>query len=234
MYGIIPARLNSTRLPEKALFDLNNKTLIQRVYENIKKNKKLEKLFVATNDKKIKDNVLSFGGNVIDTKKNHLNGTERCFEASNKVNIKDEDIILNIQCDEPTIDCEAIDLIYNNFKDNSKFNIVTLVSSNLKPNDLNDRSIVKTQLNENNFALEFSRKYKENLKYKHIGIYAYKKHTLNKLINLKPTVNEKIQKLEQLRWLENDFKIKCVITNKNYISINTKEDIKIYKENYIL
>ena len=100
MYGIIPARLNSTRLPEKALFDLNNKTLIQRVYENIKKNKKLEKLFVATNDKKIKDNVLSFGGNIIDTEKNHLNGTERCFEASNKVNIKDEDIILNIQCDD--------------------------------------------------------------------------------------------------------------------------------------
>ena len=83
IYGIIPARLNSTRLPEKALINLDNKTLIQRVYENVIKNTILENLFVATNNKKIKDSVKSFGGNVIDTQGIHLNGTERCFEASN-------------------------------------------------------------------------------------------------------------------------------------------------------
>ena len=234
MYGIIPARLNSTRLPEKALIVLKNKTLIQRVYENVIKNTILENLFVATNNKKIKDTVKSFGGNVIDTQGIHLNGTERCFEASNKINTENEDIILNIQCDEPTIDNEAINLIYDAFKHNSELKIVTLVSSNLLSNEINDPSIVKTQLDKNNFAIEFCRESKKKNNYKHIGIYGFKKKTLEKLINLKPTSNEKKQKLEQLRWIENGFKIKCVISNKNYISINTKEDVKIYNENYIL
>ena len=186
MYGIIPARLNSTRLPKKALIVLKNKTLIQRVYENVIKNTILENLFVATNNKKIKDTVKSFGGNVIDTQDIHLNGTERCFEASNKINTENEDIILNIQCDEPTIDNEAINLIYDAFKHNSELKIVTLVSSNLLSNEINDPSIVKTQLDKNNFAIEFSRVCKKKNNYKHIGIYGFKKKTLEKLINLKP------------------------------------------------
>ena len=107
IFGIIPARLNSTRLPRKALINIKNKTLIQRVYENIKKNSKLEDVFVATNDTEIQENIMSFGGHFIITTKNHLNGTERCNEAINKLKatIHNDDIILNVQCDEQGILC---------------------------------------------------------------------------------------------------------------------------------
>ena len=233
IFGIIPARLNSTRLPRKALIKINKKTLIQRVYENITKITRLEAVFVATNDTEIKNEVHKFSGNVITTKKNHSNGTERCYEAVKKLKIQDDDIVLNIQCDEPMIDTEAIDLIYSAFKDDPKLNIVTLASSRITEDELHNQSVVKVILDKNNFANKFCRKYVE-IALKHIGIYAYKKKTLEKIVELMPTEMEKNEKLEQLRWVENNYKIKCVITNKNYISINTKEDLNIYKENYIL
>ena len=131
------------------------------------------------------------------------------------------------------IDTEAIDLIYSAFKDDPKLNIVSLASSRITEDELHNQSVVKVILDENNFANKFCRKYVETA-LKHIGIYAYKKKTLEKIVELMPTEMEKNEKLEQLRWVENNYKIKCVITNKNYISINTKEDLNIYKENYIL
>ena len=120
-----------------------------------------------------------------------MNGTERCFEASNKINTENEDIILNIQCDEPTIDNEAINLIYDAFKHNSELKIVTLVSSNLLSNEINDPSIVKTQLDKNNFAIEFCRESKKKITINTSVFTVLKKKTLEKLINLKPTSNEK-------------------------------------------
>ena len=233
IFGIIPARLNSTRLPRKALIKINEKTLIQRVYENITKIKRLESVFIATNDKEIKNEVHKFGGNVITTTKNHSNGTERCREAISKLKIQNEDIVLNIQCDEPMMDKEAIDLIYNAFKDDPKLNIVTLASSKITEDELHNQSVVKVVLDNYNFATKFCRQYVEK-SLKHIGVYAYKKKILEEVVELTPTKMEKNEKLEQLRWLENNYKIKCVTTKKNYLSINTKEDLNIYKDNFIL
>tara|TARA_B100000579_G_scaffold407514_1_gene394842 strand:+ start:55 stop:765 length:711 start_codon:yes stop_codon:yes gene_type:complete len=234
IFGIIPARLNSTRLPKKALIKIKDKTLIQRVYENIKYSDKIKHLVIATNDKEIEKNVKSFGGDVVYTKENHTNGTERCREAVKKLKIQDDDIVLNIQCDEPMMDKEAIDLIYSAFKDNPKLNIVTLASSKITEDELHNQSVVKVVLDENFFATKFCRKIKNTNALKHIGIYAYKKKVLVELAKLKPTRLEKIEKLEQLRWTGNNYQIKCVVTKKNYISINTKEDLNTYKKNYIL
>ena len=233
IFGIIPARLNSTRLPKKALIKIKDKTLIQRVYENIKSSDKIKHLVIATNDKEIEKNVKSFGGDVVYTKENHTNGTERCLEAVKKIKIQDDDIVLNIQCDEPMMDKEAIDLIYNTFKDNPKLNIVTLASSKITEDELHNQSVVKVVLDNDKFATKFCRQHVEK-SLKHIGVYAYKKKTLEKIVELTPTEMEKKEKLEQLRWLENNYQIKCVVTKKNYISINTKEDLNIYKKNYIL
>ena len=235
--GIIPARLDSTRLPRKALININNKTLIQRVYENTRKANILENIFVATNDLEIQKNIKSFGGQFIVTKKSHLNGTERCNEAINnlKMHVFENDVIVNIQCDEPMIEKGVLESIYNTFIQNPKLEIVSVASTYINNNEMSDQSVVKVHLNSAHFATKFCRIAKKNSgMLKHIGIYAYRKETLQKLANLKPTSLEKAEKLEQLRWLENKYHIKCIVTPKKYFSINTKQDLNNYKENYIL
>ena len=223
--GIIPARLESTRLPDKPLLKIAGKTMIQRVYESAKKCKELDELIVATPNKEIFDHVNQFG-NVIITSNNPLNGTERVYEAYSKIG-KKYDYIINIQGDEPFIKSEQITDLIKICKEPNQ--ICTLIIEENYSKRLENNSIMKVVKTNNNEALYFSRalipfgeKYKY---YRHICIYGYKSSILKKIVDLQPSALEKSESLEQLRWLENDFKIKLNLTKYDSFSIDTKKDL---------
>ena len=231
--GIIPARMESSRLPGKPLIDIGNKSMIRRVYESVVDSKLFDKILVATPNKEIFDHVNDFG-EVIMTSNNPINGTERVHEAYQKVN-EDYDFIVNIQGDEPFIKKEQLsDIISICNKSNQ---ICTLIKKEKYSEALERKSIMKVVINKNNEAIYFSRSLipHQNIKknsFKHICIYAYDPLTLKTLISLPPSSLEISESLEQLRWLENGFKIKVEITNSDSFSIDTKEDL-ILAENYI-
>lgn len=238
--GIIPARFASTRFPGKPLIDIHGKTMIQRVYQQVKLSKSLSEVVVATDDKRIFDHVHSFGGNVLMTASHHVNGTERCCEVIDmleKLNTN-YDIAINIQGDEPFIDPEQIDKVASCFLNNSSADIATLIKKLDKEADLLNPSIIKVVKDINNKALYFSRSpipfYRDGdwakalLKhtyYKHIGIYAYRTEILKKITVLNPSSLELSESLEQLRWLQNGFSIFTELTNHESRSIDTPQDL---------
>ncbi len=239
--GIIPARFGSTRFPGKPLIDISGKTMIQRVYEQAKKATSLTAVYVATEDERIERHVLGFGGKVIMTSPHAKTGTDRCLEAYEKqlnFDIAIDNIIINIQGDEPFIDPLQIDLICNCFNDD-KTEIATLTKKISTIEELQNPNVVKLVKSKNGEALYFSRqaipfirdfeqnKWIENSDFfKHIGIYAYKASVLKKISLLPISILEKAESLEQLRWLENGFAIKVAETTLESISIDTPEDIK--------
>ena len=231
--GIIPARMESSRLPGKPLINIGNKSMIRRVYESVVDSKLFDKILVATPNKEIFDHVNDFG-EVIMTSNNPINGTERVHEAYQKVN-EDYDFIVNIQGDEPFIKKDQLsDIISICNKSNQ---ICTLIKKEKYSEAIERKSIMKVVINKNNEAMYFSRSLipHQNIKkhyFKHICIYAYDPLTLKTLISLPPSSLEISESLEQLRWLENGFKIKVEITNSDSFSIDTKEDL-ILAENYI-
>ena len=234
--GIIPSRYASTRFPGKPLAVIDGKSMIQRVYEQASKSALLSKVIVATDDSRIFEHVQDFGGNVAMTSKNHTNGTLRCWEVVEQSD-GNYDIIVNIQGDEPFIDPEQIDQVAGLFK-NNEVEIGTLVKKIKSEEELFNPNVVKAVFDQQKKALFFSRQTipflrgipqeewitKHNF-YKHIGIYAYRFDVLEKIVKLKPTELEKAESLEQLRWLENGFKINVQITEKEAISIDTPEDL---------
>ena len=235
--GIIPARYASTRFPGKPLINIGGKTMIQRVYEQSEKSKSLKKVIVATDDERIFEHVRSFGGNVIMTSDLHKSGTERCAEVVK--NIDDVfDVIINIQGDEPFINPIQIDLLCGCFND-PETEIATLIKKIDIAEDLFNPNRPKVDVDENGFAKMFSRKpipvinnvdeklwLNERVFYKHIGIYGYKASVLQKICLLSEYPLEIKEKLEQLRWLENDYKIKTAITEHEAIAIDTPEDLE--------
>ena len=225
--AIIPARYDSTRLKGKPLIQINNKPLIQVTYEAASQSMLFDSIFVATDSEKIRKVVANFSGEAILTTNNCQNGTERCAELVKQLNISDEDIIINIQCDEPFIQGIHLKKIINLFRKNIQ--IATLISS-IKKDEIDNESIVKVIKHNNNIAIDFSRNkiQLDNTRklYKHIGIYGYRKKTLLKISKLKNTTRELNEQLEQLRWIENDYNISCAFIQDNLISINTKNDIK--------
>ncbi len=237
--GIIPSRYASVRLPGKPLIKIKGKTMIKRVYERV--DKVLNYVLVATDDERIKKEVENFGGNVVMTSTEHQSGTDRCAEAlkifENKEN-KKFDIIINIQGDEPFIHSEQIKSIQKCFQEKDT-QIATLVKKITKKYDIFDENKPKVIFNKNKEAIYFSRfpipffrnenKISEHSFYKHIGMYAYRKDILKKITKLSPSTLEKAESLEQLRWIENNFKIKIEITNLESISIDTKEDLEKLK-----
>ena len=232
--GIIPARYNSTRFPGKPLVDIKGKPMIQRVYEQCKKCSRLSDVYIATDDKRIQDAVNEFGGNVIITSEACKTGTERCFEAINNSNI-DAEVIINIQGDEPGISPDQIDRLCSLF-DNSKVKIGTLAKKITHQIDVNDPNKVKVTFNKNYKALNFSREKIINESsehyYKHIGIYAYRVSTLKKIVALNESKREKIERLEQLRWLDNAFDIYISITDEENIGIDTPDDLKRFLKDF--
>ena len=230
---IIPARLESTRLPEKPLIKIQGISLIHRVYNRIKKCKSKLDIVVATDSYKIAEHVKSFDCEFILTSNKHISGTDRCNEALQSLKEK-YDLVINVQGDEPIINPKIIDDLINKFQlENDEIVSVAKPFNNLDLID--DINIVKVEFNSNMLAKRFYRKSKNKditSAFKHYGIYAFKPIILNEICSLPPTANELNYKLEQLRWLDNNYKIKIIKTNYNSVSIDNKEDIEFLLQNF--
>jgi 3-deoxy-manno-octulosonate cytidylyltransferase (CMP-KDO synthetase) len=218
--GIIPARLNSKRLPKKILADIQGKPMVIRTAEQVSKCKKIDRVIIAIDSHETLQALKGFDYEIIMTSLNHKSGTDRIAEVIN--NIDDADIIINIQADEPFIDPELIDKLVEVHSDSS-IEMSTLISTRIKEKDYEDESIVKAFLDENNFAVDFLRKGSSS--YKHLGIYGFTKKTLLRFVNFDRSNSEKNRSLEQMRALENGIKIKAIITDKDSLSINTLGDL---------
>jgi len=238
--GIIPARYASTRLPGKPLVYIKGKTMIQRVYDNASKAKSLNEIIVATDDDRIYEHVEEFGGKVAMTSTRHNSGTDRCCEVV-KIFGDKYPVVINIQGDEPFIKPQQIDQVSNCFDDKTT-QIATLAKDIDNFNELVNYDVPKVTINTNKEAVYFSRfpiPFFQNLQqkkwlnkhkyYKHIGIYGFRSKTLLELTQLKQSPLEKAESLEQLRWIDNGYKIKIAITRHDTHSIDTPEDLKRIK-----
>jgi 3-deoxy-manno-octulosonate cytidylyltransferase (CMP-KDO synthetase) len=234
--GVIPARYASTRFPGKPLIDIQGKSMLQRVYEQAKKSHKLQDVIIATDDERIFKHAETFGANAYITAANHPSGTDRCFEAMRKTG-KDYKYVINIQGDEPFIDPSQIDLLAELC--NGQTELATLMIPVDSHEILFDSGEVKITFNKDYEALYFSREVIPHVKgvdkklwhkhyqyYRHVGTYAYRSDVLKKITTLVPSELEKAESLEQLRWLENGFKIKLAITNFDSHCIDTPEDVE--------
>jgi 3-deoxy-manno-octulosonate cytidylyltransferase (CMP-KDO synthetase) len=231
--GIIPARYASSRFPGKPLVMIKGKSMIQRVYEQTLKCKALKTVIVATDDKRIFEHVKGFGGIVVMTSSKHKSGTERCAEVALK--LKNISAVINIQGDEPFLKPEQISAVAKMLK-SKNCNIATLAKKISTESEITNSNVVKVVIAKNQEALYFSRsevpynRSKSNVTYfKHIGIYGFKSLVLKQITGLKPSNLEKAEMLEQLRWLENGYKIKVSLTNQETIAIDTPEDLSKIK-----
>ena len=230
VYIIIPARIGSTRLPNKPLIDLNGRSLIQRVYLNASKIS--SNVFVATDSKKIEQNLSEYTSNIIMTSSDHISGTDRIYEAAKKLNIKDDSLIINLQGDEPFLPIDAVSQIIQTYH-SIEPDVITLSCSLDDVNDLNNPNCVKVKTNIDNYALDFFRISNEENLNRHIGIYGYSFKTIKKLINLDPSEREIEYKLEQLRFLDNNFSIYVSYYNRN-ISHGIDTDLDVINARKIL
>lgn len=231
--GVIPARYDSTRFPGKPLVDISGKTMIRRVIDRVRLTKLIDKIIVATDDIRIKDNVEDYNCAVEMTKKDHNSGTERIGEIISKYNA---DIYVNIQGDEPFISPKVIDDTIKLLQNNSKFSVTTTAINFQNIDEWKNPNRVKVVLNNNNEAMYFTRanipyprnKWKTNPPntYNHLGLYCYSKEAIVDFLKLHPAELEKTESLEQLRFLVNGLKIGVHITDEESPSIDTKDDLK--------
>ena len=230
--GIIPSRYASSRFPGKPLADILGKSMIQRVFEQCKKATLLSEVIVATDDARIFNHVLSFGGKVIMTSNSHPSGTDRCNEVIQSLNEK-YDVAINIQGDEPYINPEQIDQVASLFS-SENVSIATLAKKIEDESIITDINSPKAIFDTNGIALNFCRKItdisNEKTYFKHIGIYGYLTKTLAEICELPPSANEIKERLEQLRWLDNKYLIKVGITTHEGVSVDTPEDIEKIKQ----
>lgn len=243
--AIIPARYASTRFPGKPLASLGGKPIIQRVYERVCN--LFDHTCVATDDERIAKAVEGFGGKCVMTSPNHKSGTDRCWEAVNRVGVSDYDVVVNIQGDEPFIHPSQIEELKRCF-DKPSTQIATLVKpfeSDAPLQSLTNPNTPKVVVGAQMQALYFSRSVipflrdtnqeewlKNHTFYKHIGLYAYKTSVLREITSLEQSKLEKAESLEQLRWLENGYRIQVGITNNETIGIDTPEDL-VRAEEYL-
>jgi len=236
--GIIPARYGSTRFPGKPLVDLMGKTMIRRVYEQASKSGSLQKVVVATDDTRILEHVRSFGGEAVMTAGHHPSGTDRCLDALMQ-QPEEYSHVINIQGDEPFIDPGQIDLLACILLED-RTELATLVIPVNDPAPLADHSKVKVVLNTSMEALYFSRTAIPFLKgidpqewhlhhpyFRHVGIYGYRTDILHKITKLPVSPLEQAESLEQLRWLENGFGIRCAVTSHDSFCIDNPEDVEL-------
>jgi 3-deoxy-manno-octulosonate cytidylyltransferase (CMP-KDO synthetase) len=237
LIGLIPARYASTRFPGKPLVDIKGKSMIQRVYEQASKSSSLSSVIVATDDARIEKAVLDFGGKVCMTSPDHPSGTDRCYEVVQKMKLACDGVI-NIQGDEPFIDPAQIDLLSSCF-DDSRTQLATLIKKINRAEVLFNPNSPKVIVDRDQFAIYFSRHpipyqrgadEKEWISrhqfYQHIGIYGYRLDALEQITMLQPSSLEKAESLEQLRWIENGFKIKTAVTDFESLAVDTPEDLQ--------
>ncbi|MBQ6652400.1 MAG: 3-deoxy-manno-octulosonate cytidylyltransferase [Prevotella sp.] len=232
--SIIPARYASTRFPGKPLADLGGKSVIQHVYERV--SQVIENVYVATDDERIFRTVNTFGGKAIMTRSDHRSGTDRICEALEKVRSDENNgelVVINVQGDEPFIRPEQIETLCGLF-DTDETHIATLATHFNSPDDAKSPNSPKIVTDKRGFALYFSRSVipfvREaggNFPYlKHIGIYAYRADVLREIAQLPPSPLEKAESLEQLRWLENGYRIRVGLTSQATIGIDTPADLE--------
>ena len=231
--GIIPARYQSGRLPAKLLADICGKPMIRRTYEGAVKASLLSDLIVAADDQRITDAVQSFGGKAVMTSTTHRSGTERCAEVAAGL---DCDIIVNIQGDEPLIQPEVVDEAAKLLIEDPTPEMATLASKTDSEEELFDRAVVKVVFDARGYALYFSRAVIPHSKtgtlkqgisyYRHIGIYAYRRDFLLRYVNLPRSDLEVAEELEQLRALDNGYRIKVGVVSHYSLNVDTLEHLE--------
>jgi 3-deoxy-manno-octulosonate cytidylyltransferase (CMP-KDO synthetase) len=229
---VIPARYDSVRFPGKVLTDMKGKSMIQRVVERTRGARAAEKILVATDDERVAAAVAAFGGEAVMTRHDHHSGTERLAEVAAKVNAP---IFVNVQGDEPLVEPSAIDLAVETLASDSTVAIATLATPILQPSLLGDPNVVKVVMDFDSDALYFSRapipwlrdtSTAETPRYfKHLGIYVFRRDVLLEFPTLPPGELERIEQLEQLRWLENGYRIRVAITDYDSIAVDVPEDV---------
>ena len=240
--GIIPARYASSRLPAKVLLEVNGKSILQMVYEQCLKANSLSDVVIATDSPEVEAHVKQFGGNVAMTSDKHPSGTDRCAEALKVMGgTVNYDFVINIQGDEPLMDPENINRLSASFKITSEISSVCI---KIKDTDiLLNSNVVKVVMNEQQEALYFSRSPIPHLRevetdrwvtaadfYKHIGMYGFRADILEKIVKLPVARLESQERLEQLRWLANGYKVKMVEVFSDGIGIDTEEDFQRLKQ----
>lgn len=232
--GVIPARYGSTRLKAKALSVIAGKPMVQHVYERCLTAKLLDEVMVATDDRRIFNAVLNFGGNAVMTSKKHKSGTDRIAEAVKNIKC---DIVVNIQGDEPMINPRNINKAIEPLIQDKSLNVSTLCIKTSDNYDINNPNVVKVVVDSNGNALYFSRSVipfnRDRTKadhFKHLGLYVYRKNYLMKFIKLESSKLELTEKLEQLRILESGERIKVIKTKIDSHSVDTPSDLTKVKK----
>jgi len=245
--AVIPARWASVRFPGKPITDILGKPMVQWVSEQAQKASLVTEVVIATDDKRIYDVVIGFGGKVVMTSPNHQSGTDRVAEVAKNIEC---DIVVNIQGDEPLIPPENIDLVIKPLLDSSELAVSTLMTSIKSSSEMLDPDVCKVVVDDAGCALYFTRApipYNRDFEFmnslntdsqmvlghKHIGIYAYKKSFLLQISNMKTSRLENIEKLEQLRILENRYSIQVVETKQNSVGVDRPSDIEKIVKNII-
>lgn len=234
--AVIPARWASTRFPGKPLANIAGKSMIQRVFEQVNESTKVNRAIVATDDARIQQHVLDFGGEVVMTSPNHPSGTDRCAEVASLY--PEAEIVLNVQGDEPFIQPQQIDLLAETLIKSPFASIATLAKKIDRADFLGNPNIVKVVFSETIGAVYFSRHPIPYLRgiapenwlqhqdyYKHIGLYGFRRDALMAIADLSPTPLEKAESLEQLRWLEHGYRIAVGITEWETLGVDTPEDL---------
>ena len=221
---LIPSRIGSTRLKNKPLLDINGLTLIERVFKNSADIS--NDTYIATDYELILNHAKTFTQNVLMTSNEHISGTDRVFEAAENLNIDDDTLIINLQGDEPFMPKDLVKQLVDDFYSNH-CDVISACHPIKNLSDLDNPNCVKVLFDAGGYAISFKRQLKTiNNPMRHIGIYGYKMKTLRKLINLKPTKNELKHKLEQLRFMDNNYSI-YMTTYKSEVpsGIDTQDDV---------
>jgi 3-deoxy-manno-octulosonate cytidylyltransferase (CMP-KDO synthetase) len=235
--GIIPARYDATRLPGKPLALIQDRPMIQHVYQRAARAASLQRLVVATDDSRIQQAVAGFDGEVLMTSGDHKSGTDRVAEAARQLMLSDHAIVVNIQGDEPLLQTEMIDSLVEILKAKADVDMATLAHPGTDNDHFHDPAVVKVVLDSEGRALYFSRAPIPSLSeassapqyYKHLGFYGYRNGFLQKFTTLPQGVLERQEKLEQLRALEHGFSISVVITPHDSVSVDTPEDLALVR-----
>ena len=232
--AIIPSRFESKRFPGKALADIQGKTMIQRVYEQVQKSNLIDKVYVATDSHAIRSSIEEIEGNVIMTSEKCSSGTDRVAEAARTLKLEDSDVIINIQGDQPFLEPECLNDLVQAFLKQPGLAMGTLAYGIKDENEINNPNNVKVIFDKDNFAIYFSRARipfnRDNthniLYYKHIGIYAYSNSFLQDFTNLPYSTLEHVEKLEQLRVIDGGHKIQVTVTDFDSASVDDPADLK--------